>query len=313
VSPPGMDRGPSRETEPPPNQCLTAPPSTIDHSVRPSTEPSPQRRVDVAAFRRFAVAVAVADQWTPWAEFVDSVHGYLAPQREARDTLAGWRHVRDRVLEELASLGLTGVVVRSDGEQPAIGEHEADIAGLVRVYVDGPQRRPEPVPMPASLWHSRDRRNRHALQMLATHNLILADDRIPSRLRAFCGQSALSNHETPPDWQDHVHTWTDNDGDPVLTVEPYYRTEDPTRLVAEITRELADGELPLVVEGPHPGVWSAATVLVLLRYDLQAAPLPAEHWVWRAWPGTVGDGPLSRAARSARSRNVRLAGRWERV
>jgi hypothetical protein len=71
-------------------------------------------------------------------------------------------------------------------------------------------------------------------------------------------------------WLDHVRTWLDRWGDPVLTAEPYDHF-DPLSVVRDV-----EG-LPLVFDGPHPGLWNDRTALLMWRWDPDAESLPADH------------------------------------
>ncbi|PZS15532.1 MAG: hypothetical protein DLM57_12505 [Pseudonocardiales bacterium] len=274
---------------------------------RPHAVPPRQKRLNAAGFRRYLVELGATGVWTPWAEFVDTTHKYLAPVRRADNSLEAWGHVRERVLGELSELGLDAHVVRTDGETPELGEHEADLAGLVRLYPDRGPWSPEPLSVPSSVWYSRDTYARHALRMLGEHGLVLADERIPRRPRSFCGQSALSNHEVQADRWDHVHSWVGVGDEPALTVAPYNHAGDPRALMTIVRDYVRAEQLPLVAAGPYPGVWHESTTLVVLRYDTAAAPLQAEHAVWRAWPWAGAKALL------AGESNYLRGGSWERA
>ena len=189
-------------------------------------------------------------------------------RRRVGDSLGAWRAGREPALAELGELGLTGTVVRVDDDVP-LGEHEADLAGLVRLHPAGSDL--QPPSLPAWAW-GRDTLARYALRMLGEHGLTVCGE-IPTDLRGFCGQHT----EDPPrpHWTDHAHTWSEY-GAPVLTVEPYSYAEDPQRLVREVQAYLSEEDLPLEVAGPYPGVWYEGTTLVILRYDGDRYPLPAE-------------------------------------
>jgi hypothetical protein len=108
-------------------------------------------------------------------------------------------------------------------------------------------------------------------RMHVRHGLAPVDDYAP-HLRAFAGQ-----HDAPyarPDWFDHPRLWLDERGVEVLTVEPYAHVRDPEQAAA-IVRDIAG--LPLLVDGPHPGLRiadePAASVLILFRRDPAAPPM----------------------------------------
>jgi hypothetical protein len=295
--PPGREKGPvagapsKAMTTPIINQAMIPEGTDVwwyqeDAIARPPRPLAVKPRVDTAEFRRELVRLAAGGSWVPWSDFVDTARRYLAPTRVVGNTLNAWAVVRERVLAELNGLELAGIVVRTDGEQPELAEHEADLAGLVRIYPADGDLAPEPVGLPASVWRGRRHCDRHALRMLTQHDLVLADNHIPSRPRAFCGQFAWSDqgigraHAALPDWWDHARGWADSADGPVLTVEPYNYADDPGRLRGDVAAWLEHEQLPLVADGPYPGVWHDSATLIMLRYDVQRAPLPPEHSVW---------------------------------
>lgn len=238
---------------------------------------APATAIAVARQAEQAAATRVPDAPTPAA--VDTATRHVGREHDTydedgrqrvSDSLGAWQLSRAAVLEELDMLGLVGTVVRTDQDVP-LGEHEADLAGLVRLHTtDGP---PEPS-LPAWAWRGQGVYARHALQMMAQHRLMPAAG-LPTGLRAFCGQYTNNPHH--PSWTDHIIAWQDDDGLPVLTVEPY--RDDPAQLADEVRTYVDREGLPLMVNGPHPGIWNEGTVLVILHYD-EAPVLPAERRVY---------------------------------
>lgn len=103
------------------------------------------------------------------------------------------------------------------------------------------------------------------------HGLIAALDAEPApSLREFAGQPDAPYHRS--DWFDHPRLWLDRDLVEVLSVEPYCDVRDPA-VARTIAADLAG--LPLLLDGPHPGVWNASTTLLLFRRDHNRPPLPS--------------------------------------
>lgn len=252
--------------------CSTEP--NIPAAVRPHQRISP--RDGRETFRRYAVAVAIAGEWIPWAEFVDRAWRDLTNRAEVEDSLGAWRKAREATLTELAMLGLTATVERTD-RSIALGGHEADLAGLVRLHL--PLAEP---PNPCG-WLDATR-TAYAERMHHNHGLTRCEG-LPRSLRCFCGQTEPAMRRrwpgdrvvgplgellggTEPPWMDHTQAWLDVEGLPVLTTEPY-QLDNPLA----VTRELND--LPLHVE-VHPGLWNDHTTLIILRWNCDETPLPAE-------------------------------------
>jgi len=232
----------------------TCPPLALPGSVNGTGgEQSPRH------FRRHLVRAAMTGEWAPWSEFVDRAWRATPRGVQVTDSVKAWRRARPLVLRELADLGLTATIERTDGPVP-IEEHEADLAGLVRLRaIDGAEAAAAPPEL-------RPTERAYAERMAERWDLH-PHRGLPTSVRGFCGQSAPFER---PGWTDHAHTWADSYGDPVLTVEPY-TFGDP----AAVVRELA--ELPLLVDGPYFGVWHDATKLLVLRWDPDAEVLPADH------------------------------------
>jgi hypothetical protein len=199
------------------------------------------------------------------------------------DSLQAWRQSREAVLSELGSLGLTGTVIRTD-RSDSLESHEADLAGLVQLHLPWQDTLPDRCAP----------RTDYERRVYETHGLTPCDG-IPKGLRAFCGQiepdprrkmpidiviGPLGRPELPErdsegapilavklSWMDHTRTWLDAEGLPVLTTEPYQL--DPLAVVREL------GELPLSTE-VHPGLWNDHTTLLIMRWDCDVEPLPAE-------------------------------------
>ena len=164
--------------------------------------------------------------------------------------------MRPHVLRELAALGLTATV-RSTGDHEPIGQHDGALSGLVMLHAPG--REPS-WPSTTAGPHEEAYRQR----MAAAHGLRPIE--LERSLRGFVGQHAPYRR---PEWLDHARTWVDPQGAVVLSAEPYGHVfEDALRIVHDLNG------LPLTVER-HGGVWAGTTVLLLLRYDHRAEPLPA--------------------------------------
>jgi hypothetical protein len=186
---------------------------------------------------------------------------YIDDRLGVEDSLDAWRLAREKVLAELNALGLTATVERTDRAVP-IEEHEADLAGLVRLHPPGWD-----TPVPRS---DRDRTQQDYARRMTERHALIPHDGLPSSPREFCGQHAAYVYGG---WLDHVRTWLGPDGYPVLTTEPYDHF-DP----AQVVRAL--GGVPLVLD-VAPGVWHEATTLIMLRWDPDADVLPAINWRYR--------------------------------
>jgi hypothetical protein len=244
--------------------------------------------------------------WTPWLTWLIRAYDTLPGRRpvtDGTDPVAMWRAVRDQVLLSLEELGLAATVSRTDDPLPvALEDHLADLAGLVHVhrsdgdYCYSPQ-------LPSEILLGRTAADRHALRMLADHELVPAGPRLPVRLRSFCGQAGDTESDllgASRTWRDHVHAWATLAGEPVLSVEPYTYADDPAQLVRDVARDVEANGLPLRVEGPFPGTWADTAVLVLIRHDTdRAVCLPA----LRTAPGIWLNAPR-RATLALRQHNV---------
>jgi hypothetical protein len=252
-------------------------PKYAPHRVAPATARSQSRRtkpvIDLFAnyWTRSLVKQALTCEWVPWAEWVDQAYEMVPGPRRARtltDPTKQWHNVRDQVLLYLDMLGLEATVTRpSDALAVDLADHYADLAGLVHVHRFSESSWTPSVPADALLGSTRS--DRHALRMLVDHQLVAAGDRIPIGLRAFCGQldayqsDALGNSRH---WSDHVRVWTTARGEPRLTVEPYTYDLEPQRLVTEIRETIDAAGLPLVVDGPYPGIWADTATLAIVRH-----------------------------------------------
>lgn len=259
--------------------------------------PSTVRNAGRDELRRYLIRAAVTGEWVVWAEFLDAARLALdlAP---IGDSTATWRKVRPEVTAALEACGLVATVERTDGPVP-VAEHYADLAGLVRVALGGVS--------PVVPRVGRGAAEEAYRRRMADGYGLTPCDGLPTSLRGFSGQYSTAHRYEPasvtawspvrgdyetfthkPDgsatagsvtpilapvrvgWLDHVRTWLDRYGDPVLTAEPYDHF-DPLTVVRDV-----EG-LPLHLDGPHPGVWNDRTALLIWRWDPDAAPLPADH------------------------------------
>ena len=233
----------------------------------------------------------------PWSEWLTECHYLLGRGADEPVKLEQrWRRLRERVLAGLDGLGLAATVVRTDGAAP-LADHLADQAGLVRVHRRGQGWAPAHPSLPGWTWFADGQEAQHARRMLAHHGLLSMRGSIPTSLRQFCGQRAdhqcldtdwtsvaggtmqrVAELDFMGDWFDHVRTWIDRDSQPVLTLEPYGRTLVADDFVAWLHARLVDtARLPLLIDGPHPGMWSDRTTLVILRQNPETGVLPAEY------------------------------------
>jgi hypothetical protein len=115
---------------------------------------------------------------------------------------------------------------------------------------------------------------------------LIPTDGLPNTLRGFCGQYSVRDVHGVQ-WMDHVHTWVDAAGDPVLTCEPYnLNAQNALAVVRDV-----EG-LPLRLDGDaQPGLWHPAATLLIWHHNPEAPVLPAEHSLdtgeWAevvAWP-----------------------------
>jgi hypothetical protein len=179
------------------------------------------------------------------------------------DSVQKWRKCRAPVLAELGELGLAATVERTDQAVP-VEEHEADLAGLVRLHLPSDSDSPRGDP-PQTDYEWR----------MARIGLVPCRG-LPKSLRGFCGQFTAPIEKepepsdyVPPNWLDHAHTWINGDGDLVLIAEPY--EFDPLNVVQDLQH------LPLTLDGPYPGVWNDGTTQLALLWNPDADVLAAEH------------------------------------
>lgn len=217
-------------------------------------------------FRQYITRAASRGTWIPWSEFVDQAWYRLTNRVKVTDSVGAWRKARERAITEIAALGLAATVERTDGSAP-LGEHPADLSGLVRFHSPFD---PHIVAIPREpLCHQLQFHVDYFKRVADTHGLVYHSG-LPNTPRGICGQVAdygLDAHIEPA-WLDHPYTWLDQDNQPVLTAEPY--SFDP----AQVVKDLA--ELPLTVE-VHPGLWNTGTTLIKMHWDCEASRLTAEH------------------------------------
>lgn len=220
------------------------------------------------------VRQAVTGEWVPWGDWLADAYELLPGllRSKAVDRRTQWYDVRDSVLLSLSRLELAAEVrVTSEPVAIPLEEHFPHLAGLVHVSAESDFMWVPPIP--AELLTGSTRKARHAQAVFARHGLLPAEGRVPTGLYAFCGQRGGENG-TAGGMLDHRRSWVTDMGEPVLTVEPY--AENPAQ-AADALRALVEYErLPLRVDGPHPGLWSETTTLLILRHDNTAPPLPAE-------------------------------------
>lgn len=84
------------------------------------------------------------------------------------------------------------------------------------------------------------------------------DPDVPVSLTEFAGE-VTEQHRF--DWLDRVCGWRDEDGQVVLTCEPYDHVREPKNALA-LLQDVA--KLSLVAD-VHPGVWNDGTVLLMFR------------------------------------------------
>lgn len=257
-------------------------PVTEPEGTRPVTRLArtthPTSPVDVE-LRRYLVELAASGTPVPWTVFVDHCWYELARRRPHDAPPAGWDDVRTawrvtrryvfEALDELPGLSCS-VWCTGNGTQQ-LREHPTDQAGLVVVHageLDGTLPAPR-VELPGAVGATEEAYRR---RMAERHGLI-PHPGLPTTLREFLGQHADYRSAT---WLDHVHGWLDQQGEPVLTAEPYadaFGEEAALRAVDDLHG------LPLRIER-HAGVWVGGehgTVLLVLRpgWDSLPAVVPA--------------------------------------
>lgn len=117
-----------------------------------------------------------------WAE------GARDRRTSVEDEVGAWRMTRPAVLTELDALGLAATVERTDGPL-ALADHEADLAGLVRVHRAGGTATNVTEP------HADSTVAAYRARMAERFGLVPADG-IPRSLRGFCGQTSPTGTHT---------------------------------------------------------------------------------------------------------------------